>query len=365
MAGGRGKKREKSEKGHKKSSAKTKRPTDEKADSSFSDSDEVWQCKFCKERFSDDNDKLLECERCYKKVCLQCTDGEVDEARYEQFSQEGCPFSWFCSECKPNAMQAIQKDFKIEETCKNYFEIIRKEFSEKFKLIDHRFKKLNQTIENQASAKVNEKLGTVEDEIKKINDRLDNISETKVEDKLKEMEKNMSELKENTTQNKSTSDVKTVIQDSTNEMEEREKRKTNIIFFGIPESKSTDSELRRSEDMETVNRLGKEVFEVEESVFLKSSRIGKPNDKSTRPLKVVVDSADRVNHILKSAKKLGDEEFKEFKHISIQRDMTPLELEQNKKLLKIRYQLREKTKREQTGEIWVIRGKKVINVARD
>jgi hypothetical protein len=44
--------------------------------------------------------------------------------------------------------------------------------------------------------------------------------------------------------------------------------------------------------------------------------------------------------------------------------MTPLEREEMRKLVKLRNQKREETAQGKTGEIWVIRGGRVVNVAR-
>lgn len=311
-------------------------------DEIFSDNEEVWQCKFCKEDFRDDDDKLMECERCFKKVCLGCTNGEVDEEKYNAINQDGSPFFWFCSDCKPNALQAIQTDFKIEEKCKDYYEKLKKEFSDKFEGISHEFKK--------------------------VHDKIDEIKMDKFDKKIKEIEEQISNLSEletgKSTQEPNCTDTKTVISDSTSELEEREKRKSNLIFFRIPESTSTDTETRKADDLRQIREIGKKVFELNDSVFLKSNRLGKSASGTTRPLKVTLDKAERATEILKNARKLGEEKFKDYKHISIQKDMTPLEQEENKKLLKLRHELREKTKREKTSEVWVIRGRKVINVER-
>lgn len=305
------------------------------------DTDAVWHCKYCMNKFEDDEDKVLECERCFRKVCLPCTDGEVDDCKYEVFSDKQCPFIWFCNECKSPAMQAISTDFKIEEKCKIYCENLRQEFAANFAQLNN--------------------------DIQTLKDKVCELSKTQTQPVITiSTSKGDSENDSNPSNNSpsETVSVESVIKSSTNEFEEREKRKCNVMFFGIPESSKTEINDRVKDDLKYIGDLGKKVFDLDSSVFTKARRLGKKQPKKHRPLQIVVDSPARVMEILKNAKKLGDKENSEYKSISIQRDMTPLEQEENKKLLKQRNDLRDKAKNEGTSEIWVIRNRKVIDVAK-
>ena len=97
--------------------------------------------------------------------------------------------------------------------------------------------------------------------------------------------------------------------------------------------------------------------------YQNARRLGKKGDKP-RPLLITYDSPEAASTILKQAKALGKEENKQYKGIAVKKDMTPLEREEYKKLIQLRNQKREEATANKTGEIWVIHGTKVVDIAR-
>ena len=156
----------------------------------------------------------------------------------------------------------------------------------------------------------------------------------------------------------------TIIQDSVKEVSNRENRKANLVWFGIPESGKDDPQERKLEDLKAMKALGETVFELEnpETAFVNAVRLGQKGDRP-RPLLTTMNCAQIASDILQGARALGKPEHKE-KRISVKKDMTPLEREEHKKLMRQLHTKREETKTKGSGEIWVIRNEQIVDIAR-
>jgi hypothetical protein len=177
--------------------------------------------------------------------------------------------------------------------------------------------------------------------------------------------KTFSEAVQNNVPETETKDVKRqVIEDSAREIEDREGRKDKLVWFGVPESDATDGEARKKDDLSFMKKMGGKVFDIkQEGVFQNAARLGRKGD-NCRPLLTTLDSGKRVGEFLKKARELRAEGNEEYKDISVKRDMTPLERGEMRKLIKLRNEKREQATQEGTGENWVIRKGRVVNVTR-
>lgn len=143
-------------------------------------------------------------------------------------------------------------------------------------------------------------------------------------------------------------------------MEDRESRKDKLVWFGIKECDAENGETRKQADLEYVTQLGEKVFGFKKpGVFKNAKRLGKKGE-GCRPLLTTLATADLVKEVLAKAKDLGETHS----GVSVKRDMTPLEREEMRKLVKLRNLKREQTAQKKSGEFWVIRNKKVVDVAR-
>jgi hypothetical protein len=154
-----------------------------------------------------------------------------------------------------------------------------------------------------------------------------------------------------------------IIQDSAREMEDRDNRKNNLIWFGVPESGSNDLEERKEDDRRYILNLGKNILELNSLEVKSAKRLGRKGDNA-RPLLTTMGSTPQVYSVLKQARAFSDDKNKDFNHISVKKDMTPLERKDQRKLVIIRNQKREESKDKGTDEVWVIRNGKVIDIAR-
>lgn len=71
---------------------------------------------------------------------------------------------------------------------------------------------------------------------------------------------------------------------------DRERRKRNLIIFKVPESESTNPDIRREEDQTQIQGMNDNLrfLMIPESVI----RLGKPADGKTRPLRVTLRSEE-------------------------------------------------------------------------
>lgn len=305
---------------------------------------EVWQCKYCKDDFSDDDDKLLVCERCDERTCLPCTQG-VTEEEYEVLARMGTQCHWYCRECDRAAMEAVKADNLIEQRIK----AMNEQHESRFCNIERTVTDMQSRLTKMAEGQKTEKL--------KLSDIQRQLDEVKEKQKSKP-------LFSQVVQGGGESEViekAHVIQDSVKEVENRENRKNKLVWFGVPEKESDDPEMRKKTDLSFMTKLGEKVFKFENGVFKNAVRLGKKGGKD-RPLLTVMDKSERVGEILRGARSIRNHD--DYKSVCVKRDMTPLEREEQRRLVTARNQKREEAEKNQTGEWFIIRKGKVVNVTR-
>ena len=133
-------------------------------------------------------------------------------------------------------------------------------------------------------------------------------------------------------------------------MELRETKKLNIVFFNVEESTATEKEDVIKEDKENLTKI-LEVLETS-ATLTNVTRLGGKSSDRIRPLKATVNSIQEHRSILKAAKILKGN--KVFNKVYISRDMTPLERESWKKLVKERKEKQEDSDRRKEDVRWVI-----------
>ena len=107
---------------------------------------EIWLCKLCESLFENDDDKLMQCERCKENICCKETCLNMPDLEYT-FYKEHPHCHWFCSECEAPALKSVQTDMEIEERC-----------SEFMKVYDERLQKVETDLTNKAEKTVVDKL---------------------------------------------------------------------------------------------------------------------------------------------------------------------------------------------------------------
>ncbi|XP_047740696.1 uncharacterized protein LOC125179243, partial [Hyalella azteca] len=157
------------------------------------------------------------------------------------------------------------------------------------------------------------------------------------------------------------------------ELEERVKRKSNLILFQLAEKKNLDRESRAKEDNEQINRLLAEI-KVDHRP-LDHRRIGKfteavaPQDQKRRPVcltfssEAVRDDVLKAYHKIKKSQADANDGDKLCYKLTLRRDLTPQERAEEDKLFE---ELKSKRARSQASgderARWIRRNGKVINV---
>lgn len=275
-------------------------------------------CMICNEETSEMTAKLLQCERCMGWCCCSCI--KVSDTEYDVFARSDT--HWFCSDCTLPALQAVQNDKAIEDRCQEFLDkfdqrllVVEKEVAKRVKFED--FKKLDGSV-RALEEKMDKIVSSQEDVISKLGDKSQHVANVGVK-----------------------------------EIEEREARKTNLILFGVKESVAADIEQRRTDDVRLFNNICTEVLGVSVDVKRvsrlgkrsqgtsqnqsqpeRNSQLGERPHSNSRPMLVSLTSKEQVAEVLSLSKKLWECKQDEYRAISMKRDMTPLEREELRELVK-------------------------------
>ena len=120
-----------------------------------------------------------------------------------------------------------------------------------------------------------------------------------------------------------------LIAELANELEERQKRMKGLVIHNVPENRTEE------EDFDTVAEIvntvtGKALDSIKASIT-KIYRMGRENQNKGRSIKVHFTTTDMSAHILENARKLSRAD--KYKTVVVQKDLTPLERLNLKKLL--------------------------------
>lgn len=281
-------------------------------------------CNQCKQVFTEESDQMLICERCDNFLCIFCAN--ISRSEYSVL-QTSAHLHWFCEGCEGAALAAVKEDKLIEAKCSALFQ----EFMEKELMT--RLTSLREEFVKGASGTAKPEGGKKGEEVVK-----GKADRGKGED----------------------DSVKPLA-----EMAERDRRKANLVWFGVPVSNSDDAQTRKSDDTIFVKKACSQALGIEVEIAsckrLHSQSQGSEG-KNKKPLLVTLKDGTQVDSVLREARKLKDNET--FKGVFIKKDCTPLERAEMKKLVEERDQKREATREKKGTETWVIRNGRVVNVNR-
>ncbi len=281
-----------------------------------SSSVDTTNCKFCQEVFGN-NDDMVECGRCAKWICYECSKLERDE--FKVLCKANAMMHWYCLDCNVQAVTAVKKDQSIEDACKHYFD----------------------SLSSELEVRLSNKITQVDVDLNLFKQEQKLINEDLVK-QIKDMNSN-------------------VAADNMLELEEREARKNNVILFDIPECSSEDTNTRiqydRNKALEVLSEIGIKTD------LKRVTRLGKITSRK-RPLRITVESPQVVKDIMKASSNLARTEDENLKKVSIKKDMTPLEREHRKKLVVLMKSKQSESDVKKDGAKWVIRNNRVINTQR-
>lgn len=121
------------------------------------------------------------------------------------------------------------------------------------------------------------------------------------------------------------------LEDIIQEINERNKRKCNLILFGIPEKDHLQPPLSRAAEETTYIKEVLTAIDPEANIEnIKPNRLGSFNNEKTRPIKITLPSEHQVTQFIRRAKNLKN--INQYKKISISFDRTPRQIEYYKKI---------------------------------
>ena len=144
------------------------------------------------------------------------------------------------------------------------------------------------------------------------------------------------------------------------ELEDRERRKTNLVVFNIPELAAGEVDEKRCHDIRELEMV---LHELKVKTTLSNPvRLGpkKSDMKYPRPLRITVENEAAKWSILKEAKNLKDAGEEKMKNVFFRRDMTLLERQADADLMKaLRAKREEETQSGGTAKYKIWKGKVV------
>ena len=209
---------------------------------------------------------------------------------------------WFCDDCQERAMTAVVTDKSIRETLKKYMSgmTVRVE-----------------AVEGKLETKANI------DDLEAMTIKIEKL-EKKIEDTVEQPHEAIAPI-------------------SISEIEQRQKRRDNIVVLGLNEPDADTAEDRENQDSQAVQEMLEKIEAV--SKIKDPIRIGKKGGKP-RPVRVTVPDQSERKKILSKASTLA--KVKELsKKVYIKRDITQREQQELKKLVEER-----DSKRREATEKW-------------
>ena len=196
-------------------------------------------------------------------------------------------------------------------------------------------KAMMESILTEKLGSLEKKIDNVTDSLKMIITRMENI-----ERKYKEVESRCNKIEEQQ-------------MDTLTEIEERERRRANLVISGVPEKEDGSVQDRIEWDEEKVERLFADLAGLEGDEITKAYRLGKTDSRKPRLLKVICKSLDAKREILTKAKELRSKPG--YEGIYVNTDQTPLQQRQSKAVRE------EYKRRKDLGEDVLLRRGKIVS----
>lgn len=276
--------------------------------------------------------KIFSCDHCKLNICIQCANISSTEQRCLVRSKRSLIF--YCPQCLKNAElypEMAQKYNTIQATNETLLEEqakIQENIIEIANQLD-KTKQLNTEVNNIKDKITN--LATLNDEnrvkIKELHDKQNNLNQNFEEIKnnistepvreIQEAKKTYSQIVKSQTElikrieevEKNPAHVLNIKPEPlVKEMEDRQLRQSNVLFFGFPESKTNDWQKRKDEDTNLINNYIKNLTKSEQKYEFKAIRLGKYNPEKTRPIKAIFNDKQDAQKILKQKNNIPEEQ---------------------------------------------------------
>ncbi len=247
-------------------------------------------------------DQALECETCHQIFHTQCENVNKTQYNCIAASAKGkgkakSRVHWYCNTC----------DIVTNDWMRSMSTLHANQ-----QVLQEKVKKLEEKLEGKAD----------QNDVKNIENKVD-ILERKVSS-IQEKTQNAQPSTSGSSSQENASDV-------IKEIKQQEDRKRNMIFFNVPESKSSDVNDRIKHDKEEVKELSRICqATIKKDDMVRAKRLGKkPTTGMPRPLLIEVSSEDKKTALFRNLNKLQRAPEK-YKSVSVQNDLTPKQRDQEK-----------------------------------
>ncbi len=289
----------------------------------------------------------ISCTLCEDKYCKTCSKITDDTLWNFLRSRKTRGVSWTCTPCENSgglkSLDRITK--KIEEQTSQMCEM-KQDLNKK---IDEQTVTLHQIIEKKISEKFAEEKTKMVSDVKasvmeEVKGNIEDSVEKAITKAIQELLKPETQLsgEKSLMQLSPGSQMKRTVSRISSELEERAKRKNNIVVLGLEEHSSIIKEECIKKDIEKISKFSKDILKVTFSnTDIKDiRRLGLPrqdnkdtdeNREKRRPRAILIqlNSSDKKDQLMRNAPKLKNSTHS---HIAIRHDQTQLEREEFNKL---------------------------------
>ncbi len=325
--------------------------------------DQAKTCAKCDKVFKA-KDKSVHCGTCKLNFHAKCQ--QVSDRKYDILKEEGEDTMWLCLSCNQTTRGMVQNITSIQQRVTAIeIEMSNKADKQDVQQLETRLNNFMQGAKNRLETKadksdtedLSQRVTSIEQKVNNAPVDKDTEELAKLLDvKLKEQEQIINERRSKT---------ETSLTDAVKELEDRERRKNNIVVHNIAESTATEAEARKSYDEGLVKELFKEHLKVDVKLKLDNNqrpmirRLGKKTEGKSRSLKVTLLDDD-VPKVLKNAKNLSFSSDENIKKIVVKPDLTPMQREEEQKLVKEKNEKNKEALTKNEPADWIIQRWKVV-----
>ena len=301
-------------------------------------------------------DKALECKSCEKWYCITCL--KIPENLYDCLSgkSEVEALEVTCPACRDTP--SIQEMLIKLSTQQN--ETITKIEGMENKIADSVKEVVKTEVEAQVVPKIEEAKEELRREMKAEMLKLENRVQNEIQSRSDraaggETEGAVGGLSDIKLEEK----IQNLVEEASREARDKEQRKPNIILYRAKELKNGEMEARKEHDQKLVREVIQAInLPVDKEVKIQAiTRLGKPLDEGTRPLKVTLANPPIRHDIVKKAHLLGSSRNPNLQPIKIAYDRT---VKEKKNYSQLRQELERRKMAGETG--LVIRRGKIVRV---
>jgi len=294
-------------------------------------------CSGCGQVVSDDV-RALQCDCCQSSEAWRCIDClNLPVELYDMLGAKGdSVLKWLCDRCQLSmSMGGSRSSNSAPEGKIDQLLTLIQKLMDTFEHIDAR---LDEKTDATVTAQIDVRIKSVEERLIQMENRMTS-KENRLEEKVDAINKKVEE----TASNQKSVPVVTLHEDISNavrdqlmedkeEEDEVEKRKTNVIVFGIAESESAESDDKIEEDTCQIAAMCHEI-KCDEVKVAKVTRLGRkpegPNNRP-RPIKLVMETEEYQKKLLREAKNLKLRKEGGWDKVYVQPDLTPKQQEKRR-----------------------------------